>query len=187
MKMSEKAENVQRKTLKDLQKAGELLIRTTLKMTGQSGCLEGNRKKWGLDQVRCTKLHHFLIYGPWWILMKVWCDSLLVTECVLLCCLESTKKHTYISSILVSATVVQQAPTWKEEVGQNKVQFSPTSTLLMNQTANMMYDQASFQHLSALLPGRDDLQQLHLLKDLYSKPECHKADIHNNTTNSGAH
>ena len=34
--MSEKAENVQRKTLKDLQKAGELLIRTTLKKTGQS-------------------------------------------------------------------------------------------------------------------------------------------------------
>jgi len=28
LKMSEKAENVQRKTLKDVQKAGELLIRT---------------------------------------------------------------------------------------------------------------------------------------------------------------
>ena len=44
--MSEKAENVQRKTLKDLQKAGELLITlSTLKITGKSGCLEGNRKK----------------------------------------------------------------------------------------------------------------------------------------------
>ena len=35
--MSEKAENVQRKTLTDLQKAGELLIRTTVRKCGCFG------------------------------------------------------------------------------------------------------------------------------------------------------
>jgi len=40
--MSENAENVQRKTLKELQKAGELLLKNN---TRKSGCMEVNRKK----------------------------------------------------------------------------------------------------------------------------------------------
>jgi len=43
--MREKAENVQRKTLKELQKAGELSLRTTLKDYKKSGCLEGKYKE----------------------------------------------------------------------------------------------------------------------------------------------
>ena len=42
--MSEKAANVQRESLKDLQKVGELSLTTTLKITGKSGCLEGKYK-----------------------------------------------------------------------------------------------------------------------------------------------
>jgi len=60
--------------------------------------------------------------------------------------------------------------------------FSPTSTWLLTLIDNLMISFSASISSAAWTRRWSD----HLLRDLYSKPECHKDDIPNNTVTSGA-